>query len=215
MKYFDCVLAFPITSISIFLVVMFMGFFAAYDTQSINLDDKGSKKQTEDLQNKPESQMHRFSKIPLIQTALAEHSTEPLIVKIQNITAINNPINNSTLTIFIAFDIKNHNQNTVLLEGLNYNMYHNNHSIVRGSIGSQLVSDIFQSKSEFPIVGNGSLVLKDSQKIEKGNSKTDNEVFTNILGGNSHLLVNGTVFYKQISNIQSYGGTQQFEATFP
>jgi predicted house-cleaning NTP pyrophosphatase (Maf/HAM1 superfamily) len=101
------------------------------------------------------------------------------------------------------------------LEGLNYNMYYNNHSIVRGSIGSQLVSDIFQSKSEFPVVGNGSLVLKDSQKFEKGSSKIDNEAFTNILGGDAHQLVNGTVFYKQISNIQSYGGTQQFEATFP
>jgi hypothetical protein len=64
-------------------------------------------------------------------------------------------------------------------------------------------------------VGNGSLVLKDSQKFEKGRSEMDNEAFTNILIGNSHQLINGTVFYKQISKIQSYGGTQQFEATFP
>jgi hypothetical protein len=68
----------------------------------------------------------------------------------------------------------------MLLEGLNYNLYYNNHLIVTGSIGSQLVSDIFQSKSEFPIVGNGSLVLKDKQKFEKGSSEKDNEAFNNI-----------------------------------
>ena len=103
----------------------------------------------------------------------------------------------------------------MLFEGLNYNLYYNNHLIVTGSIGSQLVSEIFQSKSEFPIVGNGSLVLKDNQKFEKGSSEIDNEEYNSILSGNAHQLINGTVFYKQISNIQSYGGTQQFEATFP
>ncbi len=213
MKYLDNVLTFSITIITISLVVMF-GFFAAYNTQSIIMD-KDFKKQIKYLQDEPESQSHKFSISPLVQTALAEHSTEPLSVKIQNITAVSNPINNSTSTIFVAFDIRNHDQNTILLEGLNYNMYYDNHRIVTGSIGSQLVRDIFQSKSEFPIVGNGSLVLKDSQKFEKGSSETDNEAFTNILNGNAHQLVNGTVFYKQISNIQSYGGTQQFEATFP
>jgi hypothetical protein len=213
MKYLDNVLTFSITIITISLVVMF-GFFAAFNTQSIIMD-KDFKKQIKYLQDEPESQSHKFSISPLVQTALAEHSTEPLSVKIQNITAVSNPINNSTSTIFVAFDIRNHDQNTILLEGLNYNMYYDNHRIVTGSIGSQLVRDIFQSKSEFPIVGNGSLVLKDSQKFEKGSSETDNEAFTNILNGNAHQLVNGTVFYKQISNIQSYGGTQQFEATFP
>ncbi len=213
MKCFDNVLAYSITTITVSLVVMF-GFFAAYNTQSIIMD-KDFKEQIENIQNEPYSQLHKFSKSPLIQTALAEHSSEPMSIKIQNITAVSNPINNNTLTIFIAFDIRNHNKNTILLEGLNYNLYYNNHLIVRGSIGSQLVSDIFQSKSEFPIVGNSSLVLKDKQKFEKGSGEMDNEVFINILSGNAYQLINGTVFYKQISNIQSYGGTQPFEATSP
>lgn len=213
MKHFDNVLIFSITITTISLVVTF-GFFAPYNTQSI-IADKDFKKQIENLQSGSESQLHKFTKSPLIQTAIAEHSPEPLSIKIQNITAISNPINNNILTISIAFDIRNHNQNTILLEGLNYNLYYNNHRIVTGSIGSQLVSDIFQSKSEFPIVGNSSLVLKDKQKFEKGSGEIDNEAFTNILRGNSHQLINGTMFYKQISNIQSHGGTQQFEATFP
>jgi hypothetical protein len=213
MKNFDNVLISFISGITISLFVMF-GFFAAYDTQSIIMD-KDFKKQIENSQNELKSHLKKFSKSPLMQTAVAEHSTEPLSIKVQNITAVSNPTNKNISTIFIAFDIRNHNQNTMLLEGLNYNLYYNNHLIVTGSIGSQLVSDIFQSKSEFPIVGNGSLVLKDKQKFEKGSSEIGNEAFNNILSGNAHQLINGTVFYKQISNIQSYGGTQQFEATFP
>lgn len=213
MKCFENVLVYPIAIIAICLIVMF-GFFAAYNTQSITMD-KDFKNQIENIQNDPDSQLHKFSNSPLIQTALAEHSSEPLSIKIQNITAVSNPINNNILTIFIAFDIRNHNQNTILLEGLNYNLYYNNHLIVTGSIGSQFVSDIFQSTSEFPIIGNSSLVIKDKQKFEKGSGEMDNEAFVNILSGNAHQLINGTVFYKQISNIQSYGGTQPFEATYP
>jgi hypothetical protein len=213
MKNFDNILISSVTGITISLVVMF-GFFAAYNTQSIIMD-RDFKKQIDNPQDEPKSHLNKSSKSPIIQAALAEHSTEPLSIKVQNITAVSDSINNNTLTISIAFDIKNHNQNTMLLEGLNYNLYYNNHLTVTGSIGSQLVSDIFQSKSEFPIVGNGSLVLKDKQKFEKGSSEIDNEAFNNILSGNAHHLINGTVFYKQISNIQSYGGTQQFEAMFP
>ena len=58
------------------------------------------------------------------------------------------------------------------------------------------------------------MVLKDKQKFEKG-SETDNGSFSDILKGDAHYMINGTVYYKQISNIQAYGGTQQFETTFP
>jgi hypothetical protein len=89
MKNFDNVLISSITGITISLVVM-LGFFAAYDTRSIIMD-KGFKKQTVNSQNEPKSHLNKFSKSPLIQTAVAEHSTEPLSIKVQNITAVSNP----------------------------------------------------------------------------------------------------------------------------
>ena len=113
MKCFDNLLAYSVTIITISLVVMF-GFFAAYNTKSITMD-KDFKSQVESVQNEADSHLHSFSNSPIIQTALAEHSSKPLSIKIQNITAVSNPIKNNTLTIFIAFDIRNHNQNTILL----------------------------------------------------------------------------------------------------
>ncbi len=187
---------------TIFLVVLF-GFWAANNPKQVimYIDIKNHIKFTP--HNEPKSQLQKFFKLPpLIQTAIAaEYSVEPLNVKVKNITATANTINNSTSTISIAFDIKNNNQNTILLEGLNYNLYYNNHLIITGSIGSQLISDIFQSKSEFPVLGNSSLALKDKQRFDKGSSETGNELFSNILKANSHYKINGTVFYKQISNI--------------
>ena len=167
------------------------------------------------------NQKHRYTRVskspPLIQiaagTGAAEQPTEPLGIKIQNITT-SSPTSNNISTISIAFDVRNHNQNTILLEGLNYNLYHGNQHIVAGSIGSQLISDIFQSQSEYPIIGNGFLVLKDKQRFEKG-GETENELLNNIPNENPHYIINGTVYYKQISNIQAYGGTQQFDVTFP
>ena|SRR5919112_91644 len=173
------------------------------------------------VQNEPQPHLQNFftsAKPPLPQliqiAAAAEQSTKPLSIKIKSITTEVSAINNNFSTISIAFEIRNHNQNTVLLEGLNYKLFYNNHSLVTGSIGSQLISDIFQSQSEFPVIGNGYLVLKDTQKFENG-SELDNESFKSTPNGNSQYTINGTVYYRQISNIQAYGGIQQFESVFP
>jgi hypothetical protein len=220
MRYLDNVTAPPISYITISAVVaMFLWFLAVADNpQSVTIDNDIKNKVKHLIQSEPKSHLQKLSKSPPpIQIAAAaptaEQPTEPLSIKIQNVTA-GNPTSNNMSTISIAFDIRNHNQNTILLEGLNYNLYYGDHRIVAGSIGSQLISDIFQSQSEYPIIGKGFLVLKDKQTFEEG-SEDDKESFSDILKGNAHYMVNGTVYYKQISNIQAYGGTQQFEATFP
>jgi hypothetical protein len=218
MSYFDNAMALPIAYMTLSaVVVIFVGFLAAGDNPLHAVMFSDTKIYTKDLiQNEPKSHLQMFSESPppLIQiAAAAAQPTGPLSINIQNITA-GNPTSNNISTISIAFDVRNHNQNTILLEGLNYNLYYGNHRIVSGSIGSQLISDIFQSQSEYPIIGNGFLVLKDKQKFEKG-SETDNQSFSNIIKGNANYVVNGTVYYKQISNIQAYGGTLQFEDNFP
>jgi hypothetical protein len=222
MSSFHNVTALPIiTHITLFaVVVMFGGFLAvvaiADNPQYVIVNSETKTKIKHPSENDPRSQSHNHNS-QLIQVAMAQQQqpTKPLYIKIKNITA-DNPTDDNISTISIAFDIRNPNQNTILLEGLNYNMYSGNIRIITGSIGSQLISDIFQSQSEYPIIGNGFLVLKDKQNFEKDSEAGGNsESFNNILKGNAHYVINGTIYYKQISNIQSYGGTQQFEGTFP
>ena len=151
MSYFDNVMVLPMTYITLSaVVVMFVGFLAVIDNpQHVIMHSDIKTKIKHLIQNEPKSQLQMFfQSTPLIQiaaaAAAAEQTTEPLSIKIQNITA-GNPTSNNISTISIAFEIRNHNQNTILLEGLNYNLYQDNNLIVTGSIGSQLISDIFQS----------------------------------------------------------------------
>lgn len=222
MSYFDNFTALPIiTYITLSaVVVMFGGFLAvvatADNSQHVIVNGETKAKIKHPPENEPRSQSHNHNS-QLMQVAVAQQQqpTKPLYIKIKNITA-DYPTDDNISTISIAFDIRNPNQNTILLEGLNYNLYSGNIRIITGSIGSQLISDIFQSQSEYPIIGNGFLVLKDKQNFEKDSETGGNsESFNNILNGNAHYVINGTVYYKQISNIQSYGATQQFEGTFP
>jgi len=209
----------PIACITLSAVVVVFGFLAvvaiADNPQQVIVNSETKTKIKHPSQNEPRSQSHNHNS-QLIQVAVAQQQqpTKPLDIKIKNITA-GNPTDDNISAISIAFGIRNPNQNTILLEGLNYNLYSDNIRIITGSIGSQLISDIFQSQSEYPIIGNGFLVLKDKQNFEKDSETSNSESFNNILNGNAHYVVNGTVYYKQISNIQSYGGTQQFEGTFP
>ncbi len=143
------------------------------------------------VKDEPNSQLQMLSKASTIQIALAEQSNKSLEIKIKNITA-NNAINNNVSTLHIVFDVINPNQNTMLLEGITYNVYSGNHRIIAGDIGNQVINDVFQSQSEFPIIENHSLLLKDIQKFQKG-SEINNELFNNILKGKAHFMVNGTL----------------------
>ena len=117
MRYFDNATALPVTYITVSaVVVILIGFLAAGYNPLHAVMDNDIKNKTH---NEPKSQLQKFSKSPppLIQiaaAAAAEKPTEPLSIKIQNITA-GNPTSNNISTISIAFDVRNHNQNTILL----------------------------------------------------------------------------------------------------
>jgi hypothetical protein len=220
MEYLEKIITPPLACTVILIVIIGTFWLLEANNPSIAVAHSShiKSKIKQHIQNEPQTHLQNLFKSPqpplpqLIQAAAvvavgSEQSTEPLSIKIKNITTDDN-------TISIAFEIRNHNQNTVLLEGLNYKLFYNNHRLVTGSIGSQLISDIFQSQSEFPVIGNGYLVLKDTQKFEKGGEFEDKSS-KSIPNGNSQYTANGTAYYRQISNIQAYDGTQQFESAFP
>lgn len=205
-------IVYPIISL-IIVSALFSGFFDAdhfYNNFKINnigkeknyIEKDGSKSQTQTV-----------AKYSIIPIALAETSVKPLNIKIKNITA-DKSLGNNESNLHIVFEIKNPNQNSMLLEGINYDLYSKNHHIISGSIGNQVLNDVVQSQSEFPILGNSSLSLKDMQTIQNG-EKIDNNLFNNIVKGNANYLVNGTIFYRQTTDVQDTGGIQQFKVFFP
>src|SRR5689334_9070283 len=55
--------------------------------------------------------------------------------------------NRSTATIRIAFDVHNPNTNTMILDGIHYNLYINNVPIASGNIGTEAPEDIIRSQN--------------------------------------------------------------------
>jgi LEA14-like dessication related protein len=160
-----------------------------------------------------QSQIQTVAKYSIIPISFAETSVKPLDIKIKNITA-DKSLGNNESNFHIVFEIKNPNQNSMLLEGINYDIYSKNHHIISGSIGNQVLNDVVQSQSEFPILGNSSQSLKDMQTIQNGEN-IGNNLFNNIVKGNTSYLINGTIFYRQTTDIQDTGGIQQFKLVFP
>jgi LEA14-like dessication related protein len=53
--------------------------------------------------------------------------------------------------IKVAFDIHNPNANTMILDGIRYNVYINNILMTSGNIGTEAPEDVIRSQQAFPL----------------------------------------------------------------
>jgi LEA14-like dessication related protein len=116
-------------------------------------------------------------------------------------------------TVKIIFAAHNPQANTVLLDGIDYNIYVNNQTVSSGNIGSEALIDVMRSEPEFPIIGNDTVVLKDAHTIHTNEAKDD--ISNVITSGNVCFNVNGTYFYIQEADLAASGGANEFHITFP
>src|SRR6478609_4777924 len=61
----------------------------------------------------------------------------------------------------IKFNVFNPNKGTVILESISYNIYSNSTRIASGDIGRRPEGLVDSQDSIFPVIGNGTLLLKD------------------------------------------------------
>lgn len=113
----------------------------------------------------------------------------------------------------IIFNVFNPNKGTVIIESISYNVYSNSTRIASGDIGSRPEGFVDSQDSIFPVIGNGTLILKDKKIIQTSKEPNLSEIANNINA--SKYLVNGTYFFKQTGSFQSTGGEQQFSINYP
>ena len=113
----------------------------------------------------------------------------------------------------IIFNVFNPNKGTVIVESISYNVYSNSTRIASGDIGSRPEGFVDSQDSIFPVIGNGTLILKDKKIIQTIKDLNLSEIANNINA--SKYLVNGSYFFKQTGSFQSTGGEQQFSINFP
>jgi len=135
----------------------------------------------------------------------------PPELSIKNITA--NIIDDKTGNLSIIFDVYNPNKITIMLESVSYNVYSNSTRIVSGDIGQRPEGFIDSQDSIFPVIGNGTLVLKDKKIIDTSRGLNLSKIATS--NSISEFLVNGTYFFKQTSSFQSTGGEKEFSIVYP
>ena len=112
----------------------------------------------------------------------------------------------------IIFNVFNPNNGTVIFESISYNVYSNSTRIVSGDIGNRPEGFVDSQDSIFPVIGNGTLILKDKKVIETSNNLNLSQISRN--NELSDFLVNGSYFFKQTGSFQSTGGEQTFSINY-
>jgi hypothetical protein len=134
----------------------------------------------------------------------------PPELSIKDITAT--IVDGNTGNFSIIFNIFNPNKGTIMLESVSYNVYSNSTRIVSGDIGNRPEGFVDSQDSIFPVIGNGTLILKDKRIIENNDNLNLSQISEN--NEISKFLVNGSYFFKQTGSFQSTGGEQTFNINY-
>jgi hypothetical protein len=132
-------------------------------------------------------------------------------LSIKNVTG--NQTVNRTAEIQVVFDAYNPNMGTVILEAIQYNVFVDNMRVISGDIGERPEGFVASQEGIYPIIGNGTVTLKDVQTVERNDMNAP--IWDKVVDGRANYIINGTYSYKQTSSFQATGGDMDFKLTFP
>src|SRR5918912_1024150 len=105
---------------------------------------------------------------PAAAAAAPTANVAPIDIKIKNVV-VNKTNDEKSANLQVAFDVHNPNTNTMILDGIRYNVYVDNALIASGNIGTEAPEDVIRSQQGFPIIGSSVVTLKDSQTVQRNN----------------------------------------------
>jgi LEA14-like dessication related protein len=141
-------------------------------------------------------------------------AVKPIDIKLKNVVINKTSSSAKAANIQVAFDIHNPNTNTMILDGIHYNVYANNTLLASGNIGTEAPEDVVRSQQGFPIIGNSATTLKDTQAIKQNSSTITTNLDKIVADEKTSYKVNGTYSYRQTANLQASGGVNNFSLKF-
>jgi hypothetical protein len=135
---------------------------------------------------------------------------EAIKLSIKNVAA--NETADRIAEIQVAFDAYNPNMGTVILEAIGYNVFVDNMRVVSGDIGEKPEGFVASQEGIYPIIGNGTVTLKDVQTVERNDMNA--AIWDKLVDGSASYIINGTYSYKQTSSFQATGGDKEFQLAF-
>jgi len=148
----------------------------------------------------------------IIAAAASAVTVAPIDIKVKNVVA-NKTNDEKTANVQVAFDVHNPNANTMILDGIRYNVYVNNALMTSGNIGTEAPEDVIRSQNGFPIIGNSTVTLKDTHAVQRNNMNAagwDKMV----VDAKASYVIKGTYSYRQTANLEASGGAKEFSLTF-
>jgi hypothetical protein len=181
--------------------------------------------------NQHQFQLFSFPSLsPSLPLVLAQSNNKNSLSNYQNLTVAVKSIKvlneNNVKSLQLALDVHNPNKGAAILETLNYNVYLNNVRLASADIGSKPEGFVDSLSDVFPIIGNQTISLKDTQPLTPdGSSLFDsNGVFINNNSTSlkntsqkttTNFLVNGTFSTTLDRGTQSQSSETPYSLQFP
>jgi hypothetical protein len=80
----------------------------------------------------------------IISAAASAITIAPIDIKVKNVVA-SKTNDEKTANVQVAFDVHNPDKNTMILDGIHYNVYVNNTLMTSGNIGTEAPEDVIRS----------------------------------------------------------------------
>jgi hypothetical protein len=140
----------------------------------------------------------------------ANNIAMPLMLSVKSI--VPSQLNDHLASIGISFNATNPNRGTAILEAIEYHILVDNKIVSLGTIGERLEGFLASSAGIYPIIGDGSVILKDKQLFQKNNSTAI--IWNKVIEGKANYIVIGTMSYRQISSLQASSIDKDFRLVY-
>ena len=123
-------------------------------------------------------------------------------------------VNEKNATVQVVFEVHNPNRSTAVLETIHYLLYVGQFQMTIGDIGVSPEGFVSGQENTFPIVGNSTVTLKDSQVAARNNLTASS--WDSMVNGSAQYRVEGSYSYRLTgSNFQTSYYEKGFTLTFP
>jgi hypothetical protein len=125
-----------------------------------------------------------------------------------------NKTDDENANVQVVFDVHNPNRSTALLETVHYTLHVGQYQMTTGDIGVSPEGFVAGQESTFPIVGNTTVTLKDTQVAARNNLTASS--WDSMVDGTAQYRVEGSYSYRVTgSNFQTSYYEKEFTLTFP
>ena len=154
----------------------------------------------------------RYFNVGQVSNQSVLDTTEPIRLSVKNLTITQ--INNKTVYIQIILNLHNPTPATAMLEAIQYNVLIDRKRIASGEIGGKLGGFVDSQAQIFPVISNGSIVVKDAKLVQR--NMLDDDSWNKITGNKAIYEIIGTYSYRQqTSGLQASEADRDFKLKFP